>query len=111
MFRANPAASGRTTPTELRRAREGESFEESKRVSTRQNARAAPSCAGGEEVDAACGSSFEEASLVSIGIKKNQIAHNVQIGPTSIVSKDDRCRWLLTVVTGRRRFSSNKMRH
>jgi hypothetical protein len=37
--------------------------------------------------------------LVSIGIKKNQIAHEVHFGRTSIVSKDDRRRWLLTVVT------------
>src|SRR5439155_16342750 len=44
MFRVNPATRGRSTPIELRRARWGETFAESKRVSTRQNARAAPSC-------------------------------------------------------------------
>src|SRR6266481_686889 len=74
MFIANPTIRGRTTPVELRRAMYGFSFEESNRVSARQNARAKPSCAGGEvvAVAVACGSGFEEISLVSIDMSNRE---------------------------------------
>src|SRR5258708_6126361 len=77
MFRANPAASGGSTPIALRRARWGETFEESKRVSTRQNARAAPSCAtdaaegeGARSVEASC-----EVEAINKPDRAGQVAH------------------------------------
>ncbi len=54
-------------------------------------------------------SGFEETSLVSMGINKNQIARNLHFERASIVAKESSWRRLRMVVPGRANDSSNSM--